>query len=183
MHDPDAPDRDEPHLVSRRGFLSRAGVAGLAGVAASMPLVAAAAEIAPASTEAPVAPMMGRSAADSHDVAGHHRGSCGSSVGSTVWPGRGMRTFTVSPHRAAASGSVPPCRIGRGGQRYRAGATGRLLQLDGADYATRCTPSPSTAFSDDGLAAFRVRATTRRKLPLADSFPRWRLLGCDFDVY
>lgn len=38
-------------------------------------------------------------------------------------------------------------------------------------------------FRDDGVAPFRVWESTRRKLPLADSFSRWQLLGCDFDVY
>jgi predicted N-acetyltransferase YhbS len=38
-------------------------------------------------------------------------------------------------------------------------------------------------FRDDGPAVFRVRSTGRRRFSLADSFPRWRLLGCDFDVY
>jgi xanthine dehydrogenase YagT iron-sulfur-binding subunit len=57
MHDPDAPDRDEPTpLLSRRGFLSRAGIAGVATVAASMPLVANATEVAPAPPAAPDIP-------------------------------------------------------------------------------------------------------------------------------
>jgi GNAT superfamily N-acetyltransferase len=38
-------------------------------------------------------------------------------------------------------------------------------------------------FRNDGPAAFRIRATSKKKYPLAESFPRWQLLGCDSDVY
>lgn len=38
-------------------------------------------------------------------------------------------------------------------------------------------------FRDDGLAAFRVKSTSKYKFPLAESLSRWRLQGCDFDVY